>query len=217
MKIKVAIAEDNDFLATSFEEKLKLFDNQIEFKFRGKNGNDLLKKLEENNNIDIILMDIEMPEMDGILTTEIVSQKYPQIKTIILTIFDDEEKIFKSIQSGAIGYLLKDEKPITILNGITMALEGGAPMSPIIAYKSLELLRNPNRISLENSKEDFALSKREIEVLEQLSQGLDYNEISENLFISPSTVRKHIENIYKKLHVNNKMKAVKKALKHNII
>jgi len=98
-----------------------------------------------------------------------------------------------------------------------MALEGGAPMSPIIAYKSLELLRNPNRISLENSKEDFALSKREIEVLEQLSQGLDYNEISENLFISPSTVRKHIENIYKKLHVNNKMKAVKKALKHNII
>ncbi|PIQ07682.1 MAG: DNA-binding response regulator [Ignavibacteriales bacterium CG18_big_fil_WC_8_21_14_2_50_31_20] len=217
MKIKVAIAEDNDFLATSFEEKLKLFDNQIEFKFRGKNGNDLLKKLEENHNIDIILMDIEMPEMDGILTTEIVSQKYPQIKTIILTIFDDEEKIFKSIQSGAIGYLLKDEKPITILNGITMALEGGAPMSPIIAYKSLELLRNPNRISLENSKEDFALSKREIEVLEQLSQGLDYNEISENLFISPSTVRKHIENIYKKLHVNNKMKAVKKALKHNII
>jgi len=217
MKIKVAIAEDNDFLATSFEEKLKLFDNQIEFKFRGKIGNDLLKKLEENHNIDIILMDIEMPEMDGILTTEIVSQKYPQIKTIILTIFDDEEKIFKSIQSGAIGYLLKDEKPITILNGITMALEGGAPMSPIIAYKSLELLRNPNRISLENSKEDFALSKREIEVLEQLSQGLDYNEISENLFISPSTVRKHIENIYKKLHVNNKMKAVKKALKHNII
>jgi len=217
MKIKVAIAEDNDFLATSFEEKLKLFDNHIEFKFRGKNGNDLLKKLEENHNIDIILMDIEMPEMDGILTTEIVSQKYPQIKTIILTIYDDEEKIFKSIQSGAIGYLLKDEKPITILNGITMALEGGAPMSPIIAYKSLELLRNPNRISLENSKEDFALSKREIEVLEQLSQGLDYNEISENLFISPSTVRKHIENIYKKLHVNNKMKAVKKALKHNII
>jgi len=217
MKIKVAIAEDNDFLATSFEEKLKLFDNQIEFKFRGKNGNDLLKKLEENHNIDIILMDIEMPEMDGILTTEIVSQKYPQIKTIILTIFDDEEKIFKSIQSGAIGYLLKDEKPITILNGITMALEGGAPMSPIIAYKSLELLRNPNRISLENSKEDFALSKREIEVLEQLSQGLDYNEISENLFISPSTVRKHIENIYKKLHVHTQSEAVTKVIKSGIL
>ncbi len=217
MKIRIAIAEDNDFLAASIEEKLELFENEIEFKFRGKNGKDFISKLDENHNIDIILMDIEMPEMNGISATEIVREKYPQLKVIILTVFDDEENIFNAIQAGAMGYLLKDETPDTILNGIKMVMNGGAPMSPTIATKSLEILRDPSRVIPEKEKEDFSLSKREIEVLDQLSQGLDYNEISENLFISPSTVRKHIENIYKKLQVNNKMKAVKKGLKHNII
>ncbi len=217
MKIKIAIAEDNDFLAASIIEKLELFENEIEFKFRGKNGRDFLQKLDENHNIDIILMDIEMPEMNGISATEIVREKYPQLKVIILTVFDDEENIFNAIQAGAMGYLLKDETPDTIMNGIKMVMNGGAPMSPTIAAKSLEILRNPSRVIPEEDKEDFCLSKREVEVLDQLSQGLDYNEIAENLFISPSTVRKHIENIYKKLQVNNKMKAVKKGLKHNII
>jgi len=217
MKIRVAIAEDNDFLAASIIEKLELFENEIDFKFRGKNGKDFLNKLDQNHNIDIILMDIEMPEMNGILATEIICEKYPQLKVVILTVFDDEENIFNAIQAGAKGYLLKDETPDTIINGIKMVLNGGAPMSPIIAAKSLEMLRNPSRVISEEEKEDFCLSKREIEVLNQLSQGLDYNEIADNLFISPSTVRKHIENIYKKLQVNNKMKAVKKGLKHNII
>jgi len=217
MKIKVAIAEDNDFLADSIKEKLELFENEIEFKFRGKNGKDFLEKLDENHNIDIILMDIEMPEMNGIITTELIRERHPNIKTIMLTVFDDEENIFNAIQAGAMGYLLKDEKPDSILNGIKMVLNGGAPMSPTIAAKSLEILRNPNRIISTQEKEDFSLSKREIEVLNHLSQGLDYNEIAKNLFIASSTVRKHIENIYRKLQVNNKMQAVKKALKHNVI
>ena len=217
MKIKLAIAEDNDFLAASIEEKLEFFESEIEFKFRGKNGNDFLQKLDKDRNIDIILMDIEMPEMNGICATAVIRERYPQMKVIILTVFDDEENIFNAIQAGAMGYLLKDETPDTIFNSIKMVSEGGAPMSPTIAAKSLEILRNPNRIVPEEEKEDFCLSKREIEVLDQLSQGLDYNEISENLFISPCTVRKHIENIYKKLQVNNKMKAVKKGLKFNII
>jgi len=217
MKIKIAIAEDNDFLATSIKEKLELFENDIEFKFRGKNGKDFIQKLDDDHNIDIILMDIEMPIMNGISATEIIREKYPQIKTIMLTVFDDDENIFNSIQAGAMGYLLKDETPDTLLNGIKMVLDGGASMSPIIAAKSLEILRNPKRIANIDANEDFSLTKREIEVLNQISQGLDYNQISENLFISPSTVRKHIENIYKKLQVNNKMKAVKKALKHKII
>jgi len=217
MKIRIAIAEDNDLLAASIKEKLELFEDEIEFKFRGKNGKDFINQLDENHNIDIILMDIEMPEMNGIMATEIIRAKYPQIKTIILTVFDDDENIFKAVQAGAMGYLLKDETPDTIINGIKMVIDGGAPMSPTIAAKSLEILRNPSRVITEEEKEDFCLSKREIEVLDQLSHGLDYNEISENLFISPSTVRKHIENIYRKLQVNNKMKAVKKGLKHNII
>ncbi len=217
MKIRVAIAEDNDFLATSIEEKLDLFNREIEFKFRSKNGKELLEKLDENHNVDIILMDIEMPVMNGITAIEIIREKYPQIKSIILTVFDDEENIFSAIQAGAMGYLLKDKTPNTIINGIKMVAEGGAPMSPTIAAKSLEFLRNPDCIASKEPREDFCLSKREVEVLDQLSHGLDYNEIAKNLFISPSTVRKHIENIYKKLQVNNKMKAVRKALKHSII
>ncbi len=216
MKIRVAVAEDNKLLADSIKEKLELFSEEIEYKFRGATGKELLHLLDNDHAVDTILMDIEMPEMDGITATSVISEKYPQIKIIMLTVFDDEQKIFDAIQSGAMGYLLKDEPPQKILESIKMIMDGGAPMSPSIAAKSLRLLKNPGRIE-KNGSEDFDLSKREIEVLEQISQGLDYKEIAENLFISPSTVRKHIENIYRKLQVNNKMKAVKKAVENKLI
>lgn len=216
MKIRVAVAEDNKFLAESIKEKIELFKDELEYKFHGANGEELLALLENDHTIDTILMDIEMPEMDGIRATSIISEKYPQIKIIMLTVFDDEQRIFDAIQAGAMGYLLKDEPPQKILESIIMIMDGGAPMSPSIAAKSLQLLKNPARAE-QKTEADFDLSKREIEVLEQISHGLDYKEISENLFISPSTVRKHIENIYKKLQVNNKMRAVKKAVKHKLI
>lgn len=215
-KIKVAIAEDNSLLACSIQEKLELFEDDIRFKYRASNSRELLEMLEQDHNVDTILMDIEMPEMDGIAGTEIISQKYPQIKIIMLTVFDDEDKIFRSIQAGAKGYLLKDEPPAKIHEGILMIMEGGAPMSPTIAAKSLELLRNPRLAEL-SPVEEIRLSSRQIDVLEQLSNGLGYKEIAENLFISPATVRKHLENIYEKLHVHNKLEAVMKAQKQRII
>lgn len=217
MKIKVAIAEDNNSLAYSIQEKLEFFWDDIEFRFRAVNGKDLLEKLSKDNDIDTILMDIEMPEMAGIECTSVIKEKYPQIKILILTVFDDEEKIFNAIQAGAMGYLLKDEPPAKIHESIKMIMNGGAPMSPIIAAKSLEILRNPEIAKNKNEENDFTISQRENDVLVQLSKGLNYNEIAENLFISPATVRKHIENIYRKLQVNNKMQAVQKALKHRII
>ncbi|NOX19384.1 MAG: response regulator transcription factor [Chlorobi bacterium] len=216
MKIRVAIAEDNDLLAASIEEKLCLFTDDINFRYRASNGKDLLRKLEEDHVVDTILMDIEMPELDGIKATEAVAQSFPNIKVIMLTVFDDEDKIFRAIQAGANGYLLKDETPDKILDGIKMIMNGGAPMSPGIASKALDILRNPERAT-ETPGKDFSLSKRENEVLLQLSRGLDYNKISDNLFISPSTVRKHIENIYKKLQVNNKVQAIRKAYKHKLL
>lgn len=216
MKIRIVLAEDNNSLALTIQEKLELFSDDVQYKYRACNGTDLLKKLEADHSVDIILMDIEMPEMDGIRATQHVSEKYPHIKIIMLTVFDDEDKIFRSIQAGANGYLLKEETPDKILESIKMIMKGGAPMSPIIAAKSLKLLRNPDRVK-NTGDTDISLSKREIEVLEQLSQGLDYKEIANNLFISPFTVRKHIENIYRNLQVNNKIKAVQKAKKHNII
>ncbi len=218
MPIKIALAEDNLMLARSIQEKLGFFSEELLFRFHCINGKTLLQKLESDHDLDVILMDIEMPEMDGIEATEIISDRYPEIKIIILTVFDDEQRIFNAIQAGAKGYLLKDEPPHKILESIQMVMEGGAPMSPGIAAKTLELLRGEKKSEAkEKDANTFDLSKREIEILEQIGQGLNYKEISENLYISPFTVRKHIENIYRKLQVNNKIRAIQKATRHRII
>ncbi len=213
--IKIAIIDDNSFLIASIKEKLSFFED-IQIKFTANNGADLLKKVEDNHNVDVLLMDIEMPVLNGIETTAIVKQKYPQIKVIMLTVFDNDENIFNAIQAGADGYLLKDVNPNELHQGILETLNGGAAMNPSIALKTLKLLRNP--ISFDNTpSEEINLSAREIEVLEQLAQGLSYTIIADNLFLSPSTVRKHIENIYKKLQVHSKIEAVQKARNNNII
>lgn len=213
--IKIAIIDDNSFLIASIKEKLSFFED-IQIKFTANNGADLLKKVEDNHNVDVLLMDIEMPVLNGIETTAIVKQKYPQIKVIMLTVFDNDENIFNAIQAGADGYLLKDVNPNELHQGILETLNGGAAMNPSIALKTLKLLRNP--ISFDNTpSEEINLSAREIDVLEQLAQGLSYTIIADNLFLSPSTVRKHIENIYKKLQVHSKIEAVQKARNNNII
>lgn len=213
--MRIAIIDDNSFLISSIKEKLSFFE-EIQIKFTATNGADLIEKLEKNNNIDVLLMDIEMPVMNGIEATLAVKQKYPQIKIIMLTVFDNDENIFNAIKSGADGYLLKDVNPHALFNGIVETLNGGAAMNPSIALKTLKLLRNP--VSFEDmAKEEINLSSREIDVLEQLAQGLSYTVIAENLFLSPSTVRKHIENIYSKLQVHSKLEAVQKAKRNNLI
>ncbi len=214
--IKTVIADDNTFLIKAIQEKLSFFDS-IQIKFTPLDGSDLITKLSNNHNIDVILMDIDMPILNGIEATEIVKNKYPHIKIIMLTVFDNDENIFNAIKAGADGYLLKEVEPKTLYEGIIDTLNGGAAMNPSIALKTLKLLRNP--IDLDNKKEEeiIKLSSREITVLEQLSKGLNYINIAENLFLSPATVRKHIENIYTKLQVHNKLEAVQKAKRNNLI
>lgn len=217
MKLRIAIAEDNHFLAKAIREKLSFFDD-ISVKFIAKNGAELIGKLADDHRVDVILMDIQMPEMDGIKATELIKNQHPQIKIVMLTVYDDDEYIFKSIKAGANGYLLKEIEAQKLYDSIQEVMNDGAPMTPSIALKTLNLLRNPSFES--NPQEDLdeiKLSKRETEILVQLSKGLNYNAIAENLVISPSTVRKHIENIYKKLQVHNKMEAVLKAQKRNLI
>ncbi|RCS26321.1 DNA-binding response regulator [Polaribacter sp. WD7] len=217
MKLKVCIAEDNYFLVKTIKEKLSFFDD-IAVKFHANNGAELIGKLEENHNIDVVLMDIQMPQMDGIKATEIVKKKYPHIKVIMLTVVDDDECVFNAIKAGANGYLLKEIDAEKLYKSILEVTKGGAPMTPSIALKTLNLLRNPKLADTKiDDQEDIKLSKRETEILIQLSKGLNYNVISDNLIISPSTVRKHIENIYKKLQVHSKMEAVIKAQKRNLI
>ena len=214
--IKIAIVDDNSFLIKTVQEKLSFFED-FSLKFTAVNGEDLIEKLGKNHNIDLILMDIEMPKMNGIEATEIIKNKYPQIKIIMLTVFDNDENIFKSIKAGADGYFLKEVNPKELKDGILETLAGGAAMTPSIAMKTLKLLREP--IVFEDCKpcDEVNLTPREIEVLEQLSKGLKYEAIAQNLFLSAGTIRKHVENIYTKLQVHNKLEAIQKAKTNKLI
>lgn len=216
MKTRISIVDDNTFLILAIKEKLSFFPD-LDFRFSALNGQEIVDKLEENQAVDLILMDIEMPVMNGIQATTEIKKRYPHIKIVMLTVFDNDENIFNAIKAGADGYLLKETKPEELHQGIVDTMNGGAAMNPSIAIKTLRLLRNPMVNIDSNDKEKIRLTDRETEVLEQLAKGLSYSIIADNLIISPGTVRKHIENIYKKLQVHNKIEAIIKARNNKLI
>ncbi len=212
-KIHIAIAEDNQMALKAIEEKLSAYPDLV-VKLKAMNGKILNDEL-AGHQIDLILMDIDMPLMNGIDATKEVKRHFPQIKVLVLTTFDDDEKIFEAIMAGASGYLLKEEPKDSIYKAILETMDGGAAMSPIIAMKALNLIRTPMQAQF--TKQDFGLSPREIELLEQLKNGLTYEQLAANMYISIGTVRKHIENVYRKLQVNNKVNAVKVATDNRLI
>ena len=214
--IKILIVEDNFFLKKALQEKLSIYEDLI-IKDTAENGQEAIAIVKKNHNIDLILMDIEMPKMNGIEATEIIKQKYPQIKILIITVFEDDENIFNAIKAGANGYLLKDTKAEKLHEAIHEILNGGATMSPSIAQKTMRLLMNPTLITNEKDKLLVELTPREIEVLTQLSKGLKNKLIAENLFLSVSTIKKHIENIFTKLQVHNRVEAIQKGKNNNFI
>ena len=146
---------------------------------------------------------------------EAIHSQYPNIKIVMLTVMEEDDLVFRSIMAGASGYLLKDSKIQELEKGILDVMDGGAPMSPSIAMKSLQLIRAVSEKP--KTSIDFGLSKRELEILEEMSGGHNYKEIAEKMFISPKTVRKHIENVYRKLQVHNKVEAVRLAMDHKLI
>jgi DNA-binding NarL/FixJ family response regulator len=163
---------------------------------------------------DVVLMDIQMPGKNGIEGVKIIKEHFPEIKIIMQTVVEDDEKIFASICSGASGYLLKNTAPARLLQAIVEVYEGGAPMTPAVAEKVLQKFRRQSFIS---SKELNDLSDREKEVLECLVEGMSYKMIASSCKISIDTVRFHIRNIYEKLHVSSKSEAVVKVLRRDLI
>lgn len=160
---------------------------------------------------EIIFMDIDMPLMDGIEAVKQAKALYPQIHFIMITVFDDEERIFSAIQAGASGYLLKDESISNLHLAIDNVLEfGAAPLAPAIAKKAYNFIQNQTKE--DSAQETPPLSSREMDILNCLAQGKSYTVIADELFISPHTVRKHMTNIYEKLHVNSKVAAVRLAM-----
>ena len=162
---------------------------------------------------DIVLLDINMPGMTGIEAIPLIKKRYPDLKIIMLTVFDDDDNIMEAILAGADGYLLKKTTPVKILGSLKDCYEGGSPMTPGIAKKVLNLFKN--RIYRKNN--DFSLSEREIEVLNCLVEGMNNKAIADKLFISVQTVRNHIRHIYEKLQVHSKSQAVVKALREGLV
>jgi len=221
MKIPIAIVDDSSQNRLFLAEQIR-HSEDIVICFTAKNGVDFLEKMKETaagSQPAIVLMDIEMPEMNGIETVGYGRQLYPDLKFMMLTVFDDDDKIFEAIKNGASGYLLKDEKTSTIIDHIQQLSDiGGAPMSPSIARKALSLLSRSSisdaATTVATSKNDLAerLSERECDVLKLVVEGKDYRAIAEKLFLSTHTIRKHIANIYEKLHVSSKAQVINLAL-----
>jgi DNA-binding NarL/FixJ family response regulator len=225
MKIDIAIVDDRSQNRLSLAEKINISDD-IAVKFTAINGEDFLEQMKKIPVLQlpqVVLMDIEMPVLDGIVAVRLGKQLYPEVKFLMLTVFDDDEKIFEAIKAGASGYLLKDEKVLTIIEYIHQLVEmDAAPMSPSIARKALNMLIKKSETPGEQSRDEITplpnnLSQRETEILRLLVEGYDYRSTAEKLFLSTHTLRKHIANIYQKLHVTSKAKAISIATKNKLL
>jgi DNA-binding NarL/FixJ family response regulator len=216
--LRIGITDDKAVNRNNIAEKIKQFED-LQLCFTAVNGNDCLEQLKGlplDKMPQVMFMDIEMPEMDGIQAISIARSLYPDIYFIVLTVFDDDDKIFEAIKAGAHGYMLKDENAAALHNAVLNVVEhSGAPMSPAIARKALQLLSQAsvNIAEKSNAFEDISslLSEREKEILQLTVKGHDAKRIAEITGISVLTVRKHISNIYQKLHVNSKAQAMRIA------
>lgn len=209
--IKLLIYEDNPQL----REGLTMLIN-------GSQGFEVLASYKNCNNVveeleawkpDVILMDIDMPGINGIEGLKLIRKVNTDVKVLMLTVFDDNKNVFEAIKSGANGYLLKKTPPAKLLEYVQEAHSGGAPMTCSIATQVLKMFSELHN----TSDEDYNLSDREMQVLQLLVNGYSYKMIAAEMFIAIDTVRSHIKKVYEKLHVNSKSEAVAKAFKNNIV
>lgn len=211
----IAIVDDKINIRSALESRIA--DASIRVLFTAENGKQFLEKMAEARKVrepDVVLMDIDMPVMDGIETVRQLKERYPNCRVLMLTIFDEDEKIFRAIQAGANGYLLKDEPVTTIREAILQLMrDEGAPMSPGIARRALNLLTRAKidlQLPAEKDRfEQFELTEREKEILLLLIEGLEYKEIAVKTALSPNTVRNHVASIYRKLHITSKAQAIR--------
>ena len=218
--IRIGIVDDKANNRAVIKDKLTRND-KFELVLEAVNGEDFFEKIRmlgETVLPHVVLMDLEMQKVDGVTAIASASSLYPSVKFVVLTIFDDDEKVFRAIRAGACGYLLKEESGEVLTGMIINLWENGAgPISPSIAYKILQMVQQPELRSEKDSANIFQLSDREKEILQWLSEGYDYKEIAARLFISPNTVKKHTGSIYQKLHVNSKAQALRIAFTKGLI
>ncbi|MBK8833229.1 MAG: response regulator transcription factor [Saprospiraceae bacterium] len=207
MRIKVALFEDNPLLRDSLVQLINASEGLI-CTGAFPDCSNLMRKV-ESAKPDVILMDIDLPGMNGIEAVGQINQTYPDMVIIMQTVFNDNERIFQSITAGASGYLLKNTSPARILEAIREAATGGAPMTPSIAHKILDVFRSKKPAL--PAKEQSQLNERQQEILECIFNGMSYKLIGEKLFVSVDTVRYHVKNIYEILHVHSRDELISKA------
>jgi DNA-binding NarL/FixJ family response regulator len=205
-RLKVAIVEDDDDIRAHL---VQLFSNAEDFELLGAHGSaeEALDRLPRNPP-QAVLMDINLPGINGIQCLRQLKAQLPSIQILMLTIYEDSERIFEALVAGASGYLLKRTPGAQLLEAVRDVLQGGSPMSSLIARKVVQHFNHQSK----GSQEMQTLSERETEVLDQLARGRLYKEIASHLGISMDTVRKHLQNIYSKLHVHSRTEAVVKYL-----
>ena len=211
--IRVAIFEDNKHLRETFT---LLLNSAEGFSCSGAfpNCKDMLQNITANP-CDVVLMDIEMPGMNGIEATQLIKKHFPEVLVLIQTVFFEDEYIFDAICAGASGYILKTTTPEDYLEAIRNVQSGGSPMTPGIARRVLELFKTNLRPQPANN--DYNLTTQEKKVLQLLVEGKSFKMIAAELYVAFDTVKAHIRNIYAKLHVHSGTEAVSKAIKNRIV
>ena len=212
MKIRVALFEDNKKLRESLEQLINSAEDMI-CSGAFADANKLIHSMQLAGP-DVVMMDINMPGISGIEGVRMIREKFPNVHILMQTVFDDNDKIFAAICAGASGYMLKKTTPQKMIEAIRETYQGGAPMTPSVAVKVLQMFRLQNK----GEKNEFIdLSEREKEILDLLVKGKSYKAIAGICFISIDTVSTHVRHIYEKLHVHSKSEAVAKAIFQKLV
>lgn len=200
--IKICIVEDDALILKSLQQVLN---NAEGFTVTGTffSAEAALENLKDHQP-DVLLLDIDLPGISGIEAISKIKKLQPELNIVMLTVHEESQLVFSALRKGAVGYLVKGSTSKFLLQGIQEVFEGGAPMSPSIARQVIASFTPQTK---------SALTERELEVLQKLSNGTNNKQIAEDLFVSPNTIKAHIKNIYKKLHVNSRAEAVSKAIK----
>ncbi|MBL7922917.1 MAG: response regulator transcription factor [Bacteroidia bacterium] len=214
MSIRVAVFDDNALFLDSMS---LLIEDAPGFTLAGAfTGCDQLDTKIGDSQPDVVMMDIEMPGVNGIEGVRQIKKLFPRLNVLMQTSFEDDDKVFNAICAGASGYILKNTLPARILESIVEVYQGGSPMSPSVARKVLGFLQQPVPAA-SKVVNDYKLSNREKEVLSCLVKGMSYKMIADTCHISYETVRSHMKNIYEKLHVASMTEAVAKAINQGLV
>lgn len=213
--LRIAVAEDHDVLRAALLRRLRFYP-AVEVVLAATDGADLLAQMTlrpEAERPEAVLMDIEMPVMDGVAATEVVTARWPEMAVVMLTVFEDEARIADAIAAGASGYLLKDEPAAAIVAALLDAVGGGAPVSAPVARTLMRRVREQEttRRASARALDALGLTAREREVLTLLAAGVTDETIAERLFLSPHTVQSHTKSLFRKLDVHTRAAAVSAA------